>query len=44
MDVEFPFVRPPSVKIDVNATAAMKKRYIAFSVGRLPPKRPLLSN
>ena len=37
MDVGFPFVRPPSVKIDVNATAAMKKRHIAFSVGQLPP-------
>lgn len=36
MDVGFPFVRPPSVKIDVNATAAMKKRHIAFSVGQLP--------
>ena len=40
MDVGFPFVRPPSVKVDVNATAAMKKRHIAFSVGQLPPQAP----
>ena len=37
MDVGFSFVGPLSVKIDVNATAAMEKRHIAFSVGQLPP-------